>query len=515
MKINKSVIVGLLFVGIVIATMFVFIAVIYLRGSRPFVNEPLHSTLEAFSSLSAIMMGLFLLSRKQEKYGGTFFILSIGFFGMGLLEGFHAFSMQGQSFVLLRITANLVGGFCFALILIPYLTTKKCASHNILALGLIIIFSISFWLWNLILPETLPVMVQNGKFTFTAKTINFMAGLFFVAASGKLLFNFYDLRKPESYILACIAVLFGLASLTFTISSVWDASWWFWHGLRLLAYFLVLSFIFRDYLIKETDLRKAMNELKVAEKDIRRLYSEQQNIANVLQQALLTVPREISGIEFGHIYESATEKPGYVGGDFYDIFELESPNKIGIVIGDVSGKGIEAAKLTGVVKDTIRAFALSEVSPALVIKNTRKILAKTLTKSTFITVFFAVLDKLTGDLTYCNGGHPPGIIKRKENKIDLLETLSAVISSGKGLFEYVNSQSTFEKGDILVLYTDGVTEARHNKDFYGQKRLVRFIKDLEESTAKELPKKLIDEVINFSQGMLRDDIAILSVSLTT
>lgn len=119
-------------------------------------------------------------------------------------------------------------------------------------------------------------------------------------------------------------------------------------------------------------------------------YADIVGYTNTLQQALLTVPAEIKGISYGHLYRSATAT-AKVGGDFYDIFELEH-DRVDIVIGDVSGKGLEAATLTSLAKNTIKAYAYEGNSPAEVITRMNDVVRKALTSAAFITVFFGILD---------------------------------------------------------------------------------------------------------------------------
>ncbi|MBE0447048.1 MAG: SpoIIE family protein phosphatase, partial [Actinobacteria bacterium] len=187
-----------------------------------------------------------------------------------------------------------------------------------------------------------------------------------------------------------------------------------------------------------------------------RLYAAQRNIADTLQEALLIVPQRILGIEFGHLYHSATEATK-VGGDFYDLFELEH-GKVGITLGDVSGKGLEAATLTSVVRNTIRAYAMEGYSPSEIMSKANDTVRMVSGQASFITVFFAVLDTDTGKLTYCSAGHPPAIVQRVSG-VELLKEHSPIIGAFAGV-SYTETRADLQKGDILVLYTDGVTEAR-------------------------------------------------------
>jgi len=241
-----------------------------------------------------------------------------------------------------------------------------------------------------------------------------------------------------------------------------------------------------------------------------RLYAAERNIANTLQEALLTVPAEVKGVSYGHLYRSATAT-AKVGGDFYDIFELEH-GRVGIVVGDVSGKGLEAATLTSLAKNTIKAYAYEGNSPAEVITRTNDVVRKALTSAVFITVFFGILDISSGTLTYCSAGHPPGVLKRKSSKTELLITSSPVIGAFFSL-KFIEDDVKMEKGDTLILYTDGVTEARCNGEFFGEEKLVKFITSLKSAKAKDLPRMIFNHVVKCTGEKLLDDIALLTVSL--
>lgn len=241
-----------------------------------------------------------------------------------------------------------------------------------------------------------------------------------------------------------------------------------------------------------------------------RLYEAELTIADTLQEALLVIPEEIEHIEFGQLYRPAMEKTK-VGGDFYDIFEIDS-NKIGIILGDVAGKGLEAATLTSVARNTIRAYALEGYSPAETISKTN-IAVKTVSGlASFVTVFFALLEVKTGNLTYCNAGHPPAIIKRNNLSVELLNEHCIAIGSFRNA-KYEETTVILNVGDILILYTDGIIEARDDRNFYGEQRLISFINGLKKISAKRLPQVVFSDVITFTGGKLADDVAMLAVSI--
>lgn len=241
-----------------------------------------------------------------------------------------------------------------------------------------------------------------------------------------------------------------------------------------------------------------------------RIYMAERNIADTLQEALLTVPEHIKNIEFGQLYRSATEA-ARVGGDFFDLFEVEH-GKVCVVIGDVSGKGLEAATLTSLVKNAIKAYAYESESPASIMQRTNEIVMRASAPTIFVTLFLGILNTETGHLVYCSAGHPPAILKRKSSEISLLITSSPVIGAFAGL-NFIDDETTLEKGDTVVLYTDGVTEARCDREFFGDKRLVNFIKNLKPIPTKEMPQAIFNEVMACTGGKLADDIALLCVSL--
>jgi len=241
-----------------------------------------------------------------------------------------------------------------------------------------------------------------------------------------------------------------------------------------------------------------------------RLYTAERNIADTLQESLLIIPERIEGVIYGRLYHSATEA-AKVGGDFYDIFEIEH-GKVGIIVGDVSGKGIEAAALTSIVKNTIKAHAYEDGTPALIMAKANDLLLKTSPASIFVTVFFGVLDTETGKLAYCSAGHPPAIIKRETGSVVLLAKHSPVVGAFSRM-NYRSGKETLRKGDVLIVYTDGIIEARRDRDFFKEERLVGLIENLEPMPVEDIPHTVFNYVMDFSQGKLLDDVALLAVSL--
>ncbi len=217
-----------------------------LSGNKLFVNEPLHSAMEALGAMCAVIMAIFLLQGRSEQDIEKYSPLAIGFLGMGVLDGFHAMSRPGDAFVFIHGIASLAGGIGAALIWSPGFErwAKKISRWSVwmiagvlAALGFLIIG----------FQRSLPAMSRNDVFTPAAIWINIAAGIAFLIATVHFLADFIKARKIESFLFSCLYLLFGLAELEFPFSAAWNANWWFWHLQRLGAYLVVLYFLFRAF----------------------------------------------------------------------------------------------------------------------------------------------------------------------------------------------------------------------------------------------------------------------------
>jgi len=239
------------------------------------------------------------------------------------------------------------------------------------------------------------------------------------------------------------------------------------------------------------------------------LYRRQERVADTLQEALLTLPDHVSGLRFAHAYNSAGEAVK-VGGDFYDLFELEH-HHVGVTVGDVSGKGLEAAVLTSLVKHGVRAQAMDKRnSPAAVLRVVNKVLLESSRPEDFATVFFGVMDCDNGDLTYCNAGHTTTAILRMDGSVDRLPSNSQLVGA-LGRASFHDSRAVLEVGDVMLMYTDGVIEARSGAEFFGEERLMRAIEEWRQYDPEDLVSRVVSAVVTFAGGHLGDDVAILAV----
>jgi phosphoserine phosphatase RsbU/P len=242
-----------------------------------------------------------------------------------------------------------------------------------------------------------------------------------------------------------------------------------------------------------------------------KLFEAQREIADTLQSTLLTLPEKISGLRIGHLYRSASAGAAEVGGDFYDLIELEH-GKIGIVIGDISGKGLAAATSTSLVRNSLRAYAFEGHDPALVISKTSGVLFGHHPTAKFATVFFGTLDTGTGRLVYCNAGHPPPLVRKPGGvRAELLPTGPAI-----GVFpdlRYGFGEELLTPDDIFIGYTDGLIEARRTGELFGEARLTQAVASFRPASAESLPELLFERLVDYGGDIFADDIAILTLSL--
>jgi Serine phosphatase RsbU, regulator of sigma subunit len=260
---------------------------------------------------------------------------------------------------------------------------------------------------------------------------------------------------------------------------------------------------------KEIPLYEAIgDQLGIAIENIRQFQAER-DIADRLQEALLSMPHSLSEVEFAHAYHSSTEA-ARVGGDFYDLFALE-PDHIGMSIGDVAGKGIDAAVLTSLAKHTIRAHAFEGgKTPARVISLTNEVIHEATPPDSFVTIFFAILDLRDGRLTYANAGHTTTAIVRGDGSISSLSRTGPPAGAFRGV-QFGLAETRLGFGDLLFLYSDGLTEARRGAEFYGEERLFALLSNVDGGPQSVL-KRVIDDVTVFSAGNFRDDLAVLALA---
>jgi len=251
--------------------------------------------------------------------------------------------------------------------------------------------------------------------------------------------------------------------------------------------------------------------------DNARLYRDRSEIARVLQRSLLPphLP-EIPGMELGAEYLPAGEA-NEVGGDFYDVINTVEDGWV-CVIGDVQGKGAEAAAVTALARYTIRAVTMSNDLPSEILSGLNEAMLRQLPEDRFCTAACARLEPLDDapgvGIAVSRAGHPPPLLVRVDGTVEEISCPGRAL----GVFpdaELDDTHTRLMPGETVVFYTDGVTEARDpDGGFFGEERLHRFVGAHAGEHAADLARTLKNAVLEFQEGYPRDDLALLVLRAT-
>ena len=281
-----------------------------------------------------------------------------------------------------------------------------------------------------------------------------------------------------------------------------------------------------DFATKPIDLDDLSRTIEKAIEQVRYIRESQQEhnqlesikndlaIAGEIQQTIL--PRSFPPFpeltEVVDIYASMTPAKD-VGGDFYDFFQIDD-ERIGLVIADVSGKGVPASLFMAVSRTLLRATALRGVSSAECLTYANKLLCKESLDSMFVTVFYGIYHYKTGMMDYTNAGHNPPYLLRGGRTVECLPVASNFVVGVFDDIEFESNTLTFGIGDTLLLYTDGVTEAFNDKrEQFSESNLQDILASMHESSsAKEVITSVLQSVKTFSGDYPQsDDITLLSL----
>lgn len=237
------------------------------------------------------------------------------------------------------------------------------------------------------------------------------------------------------------------------------------------------------------------------------------SIASEIQQAILPrvfppFPEDCQFMDIAASMNAAKD----IGGDFYDFFRLDQ-DRIGFLIADVCGKGIPAAIFMAVSRTVIRTTGLRGLSPAECIDISNKLIAADSVDCMFVTVFYGIYNIRTGEVTYCNAGHNPPHILKSDCTIEILPKPKNMVVGAFELAKYKEDTLQLEKGDTLVMFTDGVTEAMNpNREEFGIERLNDSLKDVAYRSCAEIIETVKGDIKDFADGAEQsDDITMLVI----
>jgi len=272
-----------------------------------------------------------------------------------------------------------------------------------------------------------------------------------------------------------------------------------------------------DFVDLETTINKTIRELVIlrqAQQEHDQLIALHQDlvVARNIQQSILpkTFPPFPERNDFDIFAGMNAAKE--VGGDFYDFFLIDK-ERLGLVIGDVSGKGIPAAIFMAVSRTLLKATALKGLPTGECLAYVNDLLCLESTASMFVTIFYGIFDTTTGELEYANGGHNPPYILKADGSAQTLDMTDGIALGVMEEMEYQMKKITMQPGDGLFLYTDGVTEAFNAAgEMFTDQRLAQLLTGLNAQLIREIVQNVFRNVSEFSTGIDQsDDITILAM----
>jgi sigma-B regulation protein RsbU (phosphoserine phosphatase) len=267
----------------------------------------------------------------------------------------------------------------------------------------------------------------------------------------------------------------------------------------------------RDFVQKPWDNRHLLATLhqEIAAGRVRRHAdaAERRDLAEALKIQRRLLPQQIPQVDGWEIAASWQPASG-VGGDCFDAIRF-SDGRLAISIADVVGKGIPAALLMSNLQAAVRAFASEAVEPQALCQQVNRILCGNIAEGRFISFFYAVLDAAHGVLTYANAGHYLPALVRADGSVERLGAGGPVLGVIAGA-EYEQAHVLLAPGDRLVIFTDGLTEARNaDDDEFGETRLIDAAVRDRACSAPALQARLVDAVAAFTGGRLQDDATLI------
>ncbi|MGQ0743109.1 MAG: PP2C family protein-serine/threonine phosphatase [Acidimicrobiales bacterium] len=297
-------------------------------------------------------------------------------------------------------------------------------------------------------------------------------------------------------------LLYAIAGFTAALGSVWTSTWV--NGIRLLLVIpVIFTFVFGRRFIEDA---ARIEERAHLERRAEEALSQDQLAPR--QWAARLAPQELPGFEGFEVGRAYAPGTGLMAGDFYDVCAT-GPGRMAAVIGDVSGHGIEASITAFQVKYLLRTFLRQYRDPAQAMEELNVQISTQTGSEEFVSLCIVVFDRAAGTMRYASAGHPPawlwhdGEVRPLRSTGPLL-TLSPVAA-------YASREVALDPGDLLLLYTDGLTEARAGEMLFGEDRIAATVRRDPGVAPDVLCKALLGAARDFATTPLTDDVAILAV----
>lgn len=299
-----------------------------------------------------------------------------------------------------------------------------------------------------------------------------------------------------------VTILYVVAAIG-SLSASYSSNSWFNAPRILLLIPVILTFVHGRSFLSEAGLieQRAGLERRAEEVLAQEESAPRRWAARLAPEDLPAV----SGFEVGQAYEPGS---GLMAGDFYDVCPTGA-NRIAAVIGDVSGHGIEPSITAFQVKYLLRVFLRQYRDPAQALEELNVVISAQTQPEEFVSLCVVVFDQEAGVLRYASAGHPPAWLSH-EGEVRPLRSTGPMLSLDPTA-PYFSREVTLDPGDLLVMYTDGLAEARAGEQLFGEDRIASMVRRDPGIGADVLCKSLLAAARDFATSPLRDDVAILAV----
>jgi adenylate cyclase len=297
--------------------------------------------------------------------------------------------------------------------------------------------------------------------------------------------------KPVFEIISVVFIFFGFIAAAFGLFAFFNI----WIDLFYPLLLIVGVYVFCTF------------AQYIAEQNKRALMQRDLDIANRIQQSFLKQsPPEEEGFDISFKMEPAKS----IGGDLYD-FITNDNKSLGIMVGDVSGKGVPAALFMAMTVSNFRFHAKTQADPVKVITNLNNQIATESTSGLFVTLTYLNVDGENMKLSIVDAGHLPVVYAGKDKETILITAKTGMALGIMDGVEFMKEEVPMSSGDVFVLYSDGVTEARNSKkEEFGEERLKRCVSQYRHLTAKEITGNIYKEILSFrKKAPQHDDITIM------
>jgi serine phosphatase RsbU (regulator of sigma subunit) len=275
-----------------------------------------------------------------------------------------------------------------------------------------------------------------------------------------------------------------------------------WLGLALLVPAMLSISWFR---VTRNEVAMARQQISIEKKAEEAL--EQDNLAPKAWAGRLAPDElpDLTDFEVGRVYQAGS---GLMAGDFFDVFRVDN-DRVAAVIGDVAGKGIESSITAFQAKYLLRVFLRQFRDPAQALEELNEQMSSTGHSEEFISLVVVVFDTEAGTLRFSSAGHPAAWVWH-EREVQPLRSTGPLLMLAPGS-SYYSRELELDMGDMVVLYTDGLAEARRGDELFGEDRIATMLRRDPTVAPDVLCKSLLEAARNFAEGPVADDVAILAV----